>query len=75
MLSVTEPAITTIEKLQSAWNVMGTSLSDLSDLFENQTDEIPDMDLAQTDLDDIREEWNKLGDYGKQDFYETDKFQ
>jgi hypothetical protein len=58
------PAIATLEKLQGAWEKMGSDLQALNTLFSEQGVTIPPMLLEQLQLNQIVEQWNTLKNYG-----------
>lgn len=58
------PAISTLEDLQGAWESMSAKMKTLISLFEDETKDVPPMDMAETDLQSIIEEWNYLRDDG-----------
>ncbi|OJJ88372.1 uncharacterized protein ASPGLDRAFT_31525 [Aspergillus glaucus CBS 516.65] len=62
LLGIIAPAISILEDLQGAWKSMSTKLEVLMSLFEDETEGVPPMDMAETDLQSIIEEWNALRD-------------
>lgn len=62
LLGIIAPAISTLEDLQGAWKSMSAKLEALISLFKDETESVPPMDMVETDLQSIINEWNTLRD-------------